>query len=355
MGRPEIAMARISLFALVASVALLIGCGGSGGDAGGSGSGSGTGGATTGSGGTTGSSTTGGSSTGGVPDLGPGANLNGYRPFPADNPWNQAVDSEPVDPNSATLIASIGLTKNLHPDFGANWNGGPFGIPYVVVGSGTAPVPMSFDYADESDPGPYPIPPGAPIEGGPASSGDRHVLVIDRDSQRLYETFASYPQPGGGWHCGSGAIFDLTSNALRPLYWTSADAAGLPIFPGLVRYDEVQRGTIDHALRFTVSISRRAFVHPARHWASSNTSASRPPMGMRVRLKASFDISGYPASAQVILRALKKYGMMVADNGSDWFLSGAPDARWNDAELNTLKQVKGSDFEVVRMGTIVTP
>lgn len=300
-------------------------------------------------------STTGGTTGGSIPDLGVNADMNGYRPFPDDNPWNTPIDTEPVDPNSANLIASIGLTKSLHPDFGANWNGGPFGIPYVVVPGSQAGVPMSFDYADESDPGPYPIPSNPPIEGGANASGDRHILVIDRDRLKLFETWDSHPS-GAGWHCGSGAIFDMTSNALRPAGWTSADAAGLPIFPGLVRYDEVVgRGEIRHALRFTVSISRRAYVHPARHWASSNTSANRPPMGMRVRLKASFDISGYPPSAQVILRALKKYGMMVADNGGDWFLSGAPDPRWSDEELNTLKNVKGSDFEVVKMGTIVTP
>lgn len=291
--------------------------------------------------------------TGSVPSLGVNANMNGWRPFPADNPWNTPVDTMPVDPNSATLIASIGLTKNLHPDFGANWNGGPFGIPYVVVSGSQRKVPIAFDYDDESDPGPYPIPPNPPIEGGVNSDGDRHILVIDRDNKLLYETWSSYPQ-GTGWACGSGAKFDTRYNHYRPIYWTSADAAGLPIFPGLVRFDEVQRGQILHALRFTVSRTRRAFVHPARHWASSDTSTSRPPMGMRVRLKASVSISSYPARAQVILRALKKYGMIVADNGSDWFLSGTADARWNDTEMNTLKRIKGSDFEVVKMGTIVT-
>ncbi|HRF60550.1 MAG TPA: hypothetical protein PLH94_11655 [Fimbriimonadaceae bacterium] len=291
--------------------------------------------------------------TGSVPNLGVNANMNGWRPFPANNPWNTPVDTMPVDPNSATLIASIGLTKNLHPDFGANWNGGPFGIPYVVVSGSQRKVPMTFDYADESDPGPYPIPPNPPIEGGVNSDGDRHVLVVDRDNKLLYETWSTYPQ-GNGWWAGSGAKFDTRYNHFRPLYWTSADAAGLPIFPGLVRVDEVQRGQILHALRFTAARTRRAFVHPARHWASSDTSASRPPMGMRVRLKASVNISGYPARAQVILRALKKYGMILADNGSDWFLSGTADARWNDTEMNTLKRIKGSDFEVVKMGTIIT-
>jgi hypothetical protein len=289
-----------------------------------------------------------------ITGLGPGASLDGRRPFPADNAWNQPVDTAAVDPNSATLIASMGATRPLHPDFGADYNGGPFGIPYIVVDSTTAPVPVSFDYSDESDAGPYPVPAAAPIEGGASSSGDRHVLVIDRDRWRLYEMFSSYPQ-GLGWHAGSGAVFDLSSNGVRPAGWTSADAAGLPIFPGLVRYDEVmEQGVIRHALRFTARFSRRAYIAPARHFASSDTSSARPPMGLRVRLKASFDISAYPPSAQVVLTALKTYGMILADNGSDWYLSGAPDARWDDSELNTLKQVQGSDFEVVRMGPATT-
>ncbi|MBL8987643.1 MAG: hypothetical protein JNJ80_15325, partial [Gemmatimonadetes bacterium] len=287
--------------------------------------------------------------------LGVNADLYPRSLFPADNPWNQPVDTAQVDPNSATIIASIGATKAFHPDFGANWNGGPFGIPYIVVAGNQTRVPVTFDYFDESDPGPYPIPPNAPIEGGASSSGDRHVLIVDRDNWKLYELFAAYPQANGSWHAGSGAVFDLNSNALRPAGWTSADAAGLPILPGLVRYDEVAAGEITHAIRFTVSRSRRAYIPPARHWASSDTSSSRPPMGMRVRLKASFNISGYPARVQVILRALKKYGMIVADNGSDWYASGVADARWNDSELNTLKQLRGSDFEVVRMVGIVKP
>ena len=298
----------------------------------------------------------GGPNGGGGPGLGPNASLEGRRPFPADNPWNTPVDQDPVDSNSDTLIASIGLTRGLHPDFGANYNGGPFGIPYIVVGGTTPAVSVTFDYADESDPGPYPIPADAPIEGGAASGGDRHVLVIDRDHWKLYELFAAYPIAGSpNWTAGSGAIFDLGSDALRTAGWTSADAAGLPIFPGLVRYDEVvEQGAILHALRFTVSHTRHGYVYPARHYASSDTNPFVPPMGMRVRLKAPYDISGYPASARVILQALKTYGMIVADNGSDWFISGAPDPRWNDTELNTLKQVQGSNFEVVRMGTVVT-
>jgi len=294
---------------------------------------------------------------GGDPGLEINASLQGRRPFPDDNLWNVPVDLMPVDPNSNALIASIGLAKGLHPDFGANYNGGPFGIPYVVVSGGTPGVRVAFDYADESDSGPYPIPPGAPVEGGASSGGDRHVLVVDRDHWKLYELFAAYPVPRSrDWTAGSGAIFDLGSNALRPAGWTSADAAGLPIFPGLVRYDEVvEQGVIRHALRFTVQTTRRAYVNPARHYASSDTSSTLPPMGMRVRLKASFDISGFPPSARVILQALKTYGMMVADNGGDWFLSGAPDARWNDAELNTLKQVAGSNFEVVNMAAVLNP
>lgn len=273
--------------------------------------------------------------------------------FPPESPWNQPVDGAAVDPQSDQLIASIGADRNLHPDFGASWNGGPFGIPYVVVRGDAAKVPVAFLYADESDPGPYPIPPNPPIEGGAAGTGDRHILIVDADNWMLYELFAAYPS-AAGWTAGSGAIFDLTRHEYRPAGWTSADAAGLPILPGLVRWDEVEAGAIMHALRFTVRRTRRAYVHPARHWASSDPSPSLPPMGMRVRLKASFDISGFPPKAQVVLRALRKYGMFVADNGSDWFLSGTADARWNDSEMNALKTVRGGDFEVVAMGAVVT-
>jgi hypothetical protein len=293
-------------------------------------------------------------STPGVPDLGVNASLNGKQVFPSDNAWNTPINTQPVDPNSANLIASIGLTGSLHPDFGANYNGGPFGIPYVVVSGSQPMVQVSFQYADQSDPGPYPIPANAPIEGGASSTGDRHVIVIDRDYWKLYELWSAYPQTNGSWIAGSGAIFNLASDALRPAGWTSADAAGLPIFPGLVRYDEVSTGYINHALRFTVQHTRRGYIFPARHFASSNTSVNLPPMGMRVRLKASFNISGYPPEARVILQALKTYGMIVADNGSNWFLSGTADARWNDTQLNTLKYVKGTDFEVVKMGPVTT-
>lgn len=293
---------------------------------------------------------------GGRPDLGVNASLHGVRPFPDDNPWNTRIDAAPVDPNSVVLIASIGSDTPLHPDFGADLSGAPFGIPYIVVDGGTPGVPVAFQYADESDSGPYPIPPDPPIEGGAGASGDRHIVIIDRDAWRLCELFNAY-SGAGGWSAGSGAIFDLGSNALRPAGWTSADAAGLPIFPGLVRYDEVvELGEIRHALRFTASRTRRAYVPPARHFASTDADPGLPPMGMRVRLAADFDITGYAPAAQVILVALKRYGMILADNGSDWYVSGAPDPRWDDAVLNTLKTLRGRDFEVVRMdGVVVGP
>jgi hypothetical protein len=286
-------------------------------------------------------------------ELGLNAALNTRRLFPADNAWNQPVDTAGIDPNSAAIIANIGATKSFHPDFGANYNGGPFGIPYFVVSNAQPGVNVTFDYDDESDHGLYPIPANAPIEGGASSDGDRHVIIVNRDTWKLYELYSAFPNSNGSWHAGSGALFDLASNALRPAGWTSADAAGLPILPGLVRYDEVSAGVIAHAIRFTVARSRKAYVSPARHAASSDTSSLRPPMGMRVRLKASVNIATYPASAQVILRALKKYGMIVADNGSDWYASGTADARWNDNEINSLKALKGSDFEVVRMTGVV--
>ena len=280
--------------------------------------------------------------------------IPGRTVFPADNAWNRDISSEPVDPNSANLIAACGATRSLHPDFGTTYEGVPWGIPFVTVQGNQPRVPVSFSYADESDPGPYPIPPNAPIEGGPDASGDRHVIVVDVDNWKLYELFDARPVNGGAsWTAGSGAIFDLSSNALRPAGWTSADAAGLPIFAGLARYDEVAAGAINHALRFTCPTTRRAYVPPARHWASSQTSVNLPPMGMRVRLKASVDISTFPPDVQVILTALKKYGMILADNGGGFFVSGAPDPRWNDANIDTMKRIKGSDFEVVRMVGIV--
>lgn len=297
--------------------------------------------------------------------VGSGAALNGSVPFPPDNAWNLNVSSLPVDPNSANLIASIGLATGLHADFGAGlYNGQPIGIPYVVVDGNQPLVPMNFtDYADESEPGPYPVPPGAPIEGGPNSSGDRHVLVIDKQNNRLYELGNAYPQnTGASWNASGGAVFHLNSNTVRPggqPGWTSADAAGLPIFPGLARYDEAAKGPggIPHALRFTVQRTRKAYVPPATHWASGNTDPNLPPMGMRVRLKASFVIpSNFSVESRALLTAMKTHGMLVADNGSAWYVSGAPDARWNNDTLSSeLRQVHGSDFEVVKMDGLVTP
>jgi hypothetical protein len=297
------------------------------------------------------------STTANTPDLGPGASLHGKQVFPPDNPWNQDISNAPVDPNSTRLIAAIGPDDRLHPDFGTVYRGAPNGIPYIVVSGSQPPARVNLtSYASESDPGPYPIPRDAPIEGGPNSEGDRHVIVIDRDKWKLFELFSVRPNPIGTiWTAAAGAIFDLKSNALRPDGWTSADAAGLPIFPGLVRYDEVfEQREIRHALRFTVKRSRRAYIHPARHHAGHGDEPDLPPMGMRVRLKASFDVSSYSPSNQVILRALKRYGMFVADNGPSWFLSGAPDPRWSNDDLGMLKNIKGFNFEVVRMGRIIT-
>jgi hypothetical protein len=268
--------------------------------------------------------------------------------LPPSSIWNARVDTLPVHPDSAAFIATIGAATGLHADFGSGlWDGGPIGIPYATV-PGTQPsVPVSFDYAEESDPGPYPIPADVPVEGGPDATGDRHVLVLDRDRCRLYEMWSSWPQPDGSWHAGSGAVFDLGSNALRPEGWTSADAAGLAILPGLVRWQEVAAGEIRHAIRFTASRTRKAHVWPARHDASSSTDPTRPPMGQRFRLKASFDTSPFAPEVRVILDALKSYGLILADNGSNWYLSGVPDERWDNAVLHTLSQVEGSDFEAV--------
>ena len=282
--------------------------------------------------------------------------LGGRQIFPADNAWNADISTAPVDANSATLIASCGASSSLHPDFGTVYNGAPNGIPYLLVHGNQARVPVSFQYSSESDPGPYPVPPNASVEGGPNGTGDRHVLVLDADAWKLYEMFDATPAGGGSsWTAGSGAIFDLTSDALRPDGWTSADAAGLPILPGLVRYDEVAiHGAITHALRFTCPVTRKGYIAPARHEASNDTSSALPPMGMRVRLKASVSLASFPPHVQVILRALQQYGMFVADNGSAFYVSGAPDPRWSDDELHTMTALHGSDFEVVRMGP-VTP
>jgi len=282
--------------------------------------------------------------------------LGGRAIFPAGDAWRTDISGAPRDANSDSLIASCGAAKGLHPDFGTVYAGAPNGIPYVVVHGTQARVPVSFYYGNESDPGPYPVPPHAPIEGGASSTGDRHVLVIDADNWKLYEMFDAHPVSGGAsWTGGSGAIFDMTTGTVRPAGWTSADAAGLPILPGLVRYDEVAiHHAIEHALRFSCARTRKAYIPPARHSAGSQTSANFGPMGMRVRLKQSVDISGFSASNQVILKALKKYGMFLADNGSDMFLSGAPDPRWSDDDLHNLTKVHGSDFEVVQMSGMVT-
>jgi hypothetical protein len=267
--------------------------------------------------------------------------------FPATNAWNQRVDALPVAASSAQLIQSIGIASGMHADFGSGlWDGGPIGIPFDVVSKKTARSRVAFGYADESDRVAYPIPKSVHIEGGRQSSGDRHALLLDKDACKLYELYALYPK-GGGWSAGSGAVWNLRSNKLRPAGWTSADAAGLPIFAGLARYDEVARGVIDHALRFTASRTRRQYVYPARHYASSSDDPSLPPMGLRVRLKASVDISGYPKQARVVLQALKTYGMILADNGSNWYVSGAPDPRWSNDQLHTLGRITGADFEVV--------
>ena len=284
--------------------------------------------------------------------------IAGCPQFPMDNVWNGRVDSLPVDSKSGDYITSIGPTNGLHPDFGSGtYAGGPIGIPFNVVPGSQPGVKVTFQYSGESDHGLYPIPSNPLIEGGPHSNGDRHILVVDKDHCKLYELYSAYPQADGSWQTGSGAIWNLASNDLRPDTWTSADAAGLPILPGLVRYDEVAAGMIAHALRFTANITQKAHIWPARHDASSYTDDNRPPMGQRFRLKAGFNISGFSHDVQVILQAMKTYGIILADNGSDWYISGAPDERWdNDKLVNELKQVNGSDFEAVgESGWMVDP
>jgi hypothetical protein len=283
--------------------------------------------------------------------VGPGARLPtapNCPVFPTDNAWNQRVDHLPVAAGSEHAVRAIGASATLHADFGSGlWEGRPIGIPITVAGSATPRTAVAFDYADESDRGPYPLPGGVRIEGG----SDRHAIVLERDACRLYELYA-LRREGGRWHAGSGAIWDLRSNRLRPAGWTSADAAGLPILPGLARYDEVARGRIDHALRVTVPRTRRAYVWPARHYASDSTDPSLPPMGLRLRLKASYRIAGFPRQARIVLLALKRYGMMVADNGSAWYVSGAPDPAWSNEQLHTLHRVPGSAFEVVDVSSL---
>ncbi len=285
-----------------------------------------------------------------------GLSIAGTCPyFPADNVWNTRIDGLPVDARSGDYIATIGAGDGLHADFGSGlWDGEPIGIPYNVVPGDLPRVPVTFDYADESDPGPYLIPAEPLIEGGPDGAGDRHVLMLDRDACILYELYDAWPQIDGSWHAGSGAIFDLKSHALRPADWTSADAAGLPILPGLVRYEEAAGGTINHAIRFTVQLTRKEYIWPGRHYASSSTDLKRPPMGQRFRLKAEFDISGFSTINQAILKALKVYGMLVADNGSDLYISGAPDERWDDDDLHRLQErVHASDFEAVAESSLM--
>ena len=267
--------------------------------------------------------------------------------FPADSIWNTSIDTAPVDANSAAYVGTIGTSAHVHPDFGTVYDGAPIGIPYVVVRKNQPLVPITFTWPNESDAGPYPIPNDPPIEGGTASDGDRHVLIVDADQCRLFEIYNARPQLDGSWKAGSGAVWDLESNALRPSTWTSADAAGLAILPGLVRIDEVLAGEIAHALRFTAPQTRDVFIWPARHEASDLSGDAYPPMGQRFRLKADFVITGYSANMQVILRALKTYGMMLADNGSSWYLSGVPDPRWDDDDLHTLTQIPGDAFEAV--------
>ena len=287
--------------------------------------------------------------------LGPGASLAGFVPFPADSLWNRDISNDPVDSNSTAVINFIGSTLGVHADFGAGqFQGSAIGIPYLVVGSQQPPVTVNFTaFGSESDPGPMPIPVTALIEGYPTPTGDRHVLVLDNSNCFLYELYNSAVS-GNSWNAGSAAVWDLLANEKRPYSWTSADAAGLPIFPGLARYDEVAAGKINHALRFTLQNSRAAIVPPASHWAATTSNASAAPMGMRMRLKASFNVATYSAANQVILNALKKYGMIMADNGSNMYLSGAPDDRWDNNDLHLLGQVKASDFEVIQMTPLYT-
>ncbi len=295
----------------------------------------------------------------GAPSLGARAARRPMEPpaipcavLPADNVWNRDISALPVDPSSDAYIDSIGRDRPLHADFGSGKN---IGFPYVVVPVDQRPVKIKFTEAgEESDPGPYPVPRNAPIEGGPKSTGDRHVLVVQAGTCRLYELYAARKRNGGRvWRAGSGVNWDLSSNAMRPAGWTSADAAGLPVLPGLVRWDEASSGEIRHALRFTASRTQAAYVWPARHEASNDSDPTLPPMGIRVRLKASYDVSGFSAELQVILTAMKRYGLILADNGSDWFVSGTSDPRWNDDQLHEIDVLTGDDFEVVDQSSLM--
>jgi hypothetical protein len=274
--------------------------------------------------------------------------------FPATSHWHASVKGLPVLANSSSIVATVGASAGLKADFGSGtWDGGPIGIPYVVVAGSQPKVRVTFDFADESDPGPYPIPANPPIEGGPNGQGDRHILIVDEGACRLYELYDAHPTTTSAWTAGSGATWDLRSNALRRAGWTSADAAGLPILPGLVRYDEVAAGRVDHAIRMTVPVSRTAYVWPARHQAGSTASTNAPAMGQRFRLKASVKESDFPASVRPIITALKTYGAINADNGSAWFLSGVPDPRWSNDDLATLRRIPGSSFEAVDASSLM--
>jgi len=330
--------------------ALLAGCGGgaaasSGGSSGGGGGGGGGGG------------TGGGTAACSAISLGQGASLNGFRPFTSANPWNTNISGAAVDPNSSAIIGFIGASTGLHADFGSGqYQGSNIGIPYVVVSGTQALANINFTaYGDESDSGPMPVPTNAPIEGDPnPGTGDRHVLVLDNANCFIYEMDASYPNNDGSWNADSAAVWDLTADGQRPYTWTSADAAGLPIFPGLIRYDEVAAGKIQHAIRFTLQRSQAAFVPPASHWAANNSSSLAAPMGMRLRLKSGFDISGYSANNQVMLTAMKNYGLIMADNGTSMYISGTPDSRWDNSDLHNLGQVPASAFEVLQMTPLYT-
>lgn len=351
MSRPgsgwKLPLLLLTLFALIASFTACSGISTSGTNSGGSGGSGGNG-----SGGSGGSGGTGGSNLAcnGM-SLGQGANLNGFVPFTNSSLWNTDISSSPVDPNSNSLITNWVGSVNVHPDWG---NDPTYGIPYVVVDGTQSLVGVNLQaYGDESDPGPMPIPASAPVEGGSSSSGDRHVLVLDNANCFLYELFNSSINSDGSWNSDSTAVWDLLSDEQRPYTWTSADAAGLPIFPGLVRYDEVAAGSINHAFRFTLPKSRAAFTPPASHWAGNTSDPSAPPMGMRLRLKSTFDISGFDTQMQVILTAMKHYGLILADNGSALYVTGVSDSRWG-SDLDSLKTVPASAFEVVQMSPVYT-
>jgi hypothetical protein len=283
----------------------------------------------------------------------PNTNLGACSLFPKNNVWNARIDKLPVDKNSFPYISSIGAGTGLHADFGSGlFEGQPIGIPYVVVPASQAGVNVTFGYDDESDHAPYPIPSNAPIEGGSSSKGDRHVLIVREGECKLYEVGNAYPNSDGSWRVGAGAIWDLNSNALRPSTWTSADAAGLPILPGLVRHDEVAAGIIAHAIRFTAQTTQTAFVWAARHQAGASSNPNLPPMGARFRLKANVDLSSFPKDVRVILQALKTYGLILADNGSNWYVSGTQDEAWDNDILSSISSVKGSDFEAVDISSL---